>query len=124
MRKGFLFLALFVIAQGCATYKYASNVKMVSFSDDVTKGKSVGNVRGEDCTWTVLGYQLGGLPTIDRAFINTKKQASTTQSAGFSSSADQADALRYVNNVTTENEGFNAGIVAKQCLVVTGVGYR
>lgn len=124
MRKGILFLAVFVIAQGCATYKYANNVKMVSFSDDVSKGKSVGNVRGEDCTWTVAGYKLGGEPTIDKAFINTKKQASTMQSAGFSSAANQADALRYVNNVTTEREGFNAVIVGKDCLVVTGVGYN
>lgn len=124
MRKGLLFVALFVVAQGCASYKYANNVKMVSFSDDISKGKSVGNVRGEDCTWTVFNQPLGGAPTIDKAFINTKKQASTLQSAGFSNTADQADALRYVNNVHTEREGFNAYILKKDCLVVTGVGYR
>lgn len=124
MRKGLLFLALFVAAQGCATYKYANNVKMVSFTDDLSKGKSVGNVRGEDCTWSVLDYKLGGAPTIDKAFINTKKQADTLQSAGFSNSANQSDALRYVNNVSTERSGFNAYIVGKDCLVVTGVGYK
>ncbi len=124
MRKGLLFEALFVVAQGCAIYKYANNVKMVSFSDDISKGKSVGNVRGEDCTWSVLQYKLGGAPTIDKAFINTKKQANTLQSAGFSGSAAQADALRYVLNVHTENEGFNAYVLKKDCLVVTGVGYR
>jgi hypothetical protein len=124
MRNGFLLLALFVTAQGCATYKYANNVKMVSFSDDLSKGKSVGNVRGEDCTWSVLNKPLGGAPTIDRAFINTRKQADTLQSAGFSNSANQADALRYVNNVSTERSGFNAGLIGKDCLVVTGVGYK
>jgi hypothetical protein len=125
MRKGLLFLALFVTAQGCATYKYANNVKMVSFSDDLTKGKSVGNVRGEDCTWSVLNQPLGGAPTIDKAFINTRKQASTIESAGFSSSgANNNEGLRYVNNVSTEREGFNAYLFGKDCLVVTGVGYR
>ena len=43
-------------------------MKQVSFSDDVKKGQAVGNIRGEDCTWTVLGYKLGGDPTLDRAF--------------------------------------------------------
>lgn len=124
MRKGLLFLALFVTAQGCATYKYANNVKMVAFTDDLSKGKSVGNVRGEDCTWSVLNNPLGGAPTIDKAFINTRKQADTLQSAGFSNAANQADALRYVNNVSTERSGFNAGLFAKDCLVVTGVGYK
>src|SRR5690606_24440018 len=111
---------IFVLAQGCATYKYANNVKMVSFSDDVSKGKSVGNIRGEDCTWKFFGQALGGAPTIDKAFINTRKQASTVQSAGFSSAANQADALRYVNNVSTERSGFDAYIVGKDCLIVTG----
>jgi hypothetical protein len=124
MRKVVLVSALFVVAQGCASYKYANNVKMVSFSDDITKGKSVGNVRGEDCTWKVLNQPLGGAPTIDKAFINTKKQASSLQSAGFSSTSNQADALRYLNNVHTEREGFDAYIFAKDCLVVTGVGYK
>ena len=32
--------------------------------------------------------------------------------------------LAYVNNVNTRNDGFNAGIVAKNCIVVSGVGYR
>jgi hypothetical protein len=123
MRKGFLFIALFVVAQGCATYKYANNVKMVAFSDDLSKGKSVGNVRGEDCTWSVFNNPMGGAPTIDKAFINTRKQADAVQSAGFSN-ATQADSIRYVNNVSTERAGFNAGIVGKDCLVVTGIGYK
>ena len=75
-------------------------------------------------TWTVFNQPLGGAPTIDKAFINTKKQANTMQSAGLSTTADQADALRYVLNVHTEREGFNAYVLKKDCLVVTGVGYR
>lgn len=112
---------------GCATYNYAQNVKMVSFDDNGQKGKSVGNIRGEDCTWTVLGYQLGGVPTVDRAFRNARNQAGTMESAGidFSGGKDRGGApLRYVNNVSTANDGFNAGVIAKTCIVVTGVGYQ
>ncbi|MCB9024698.1 MAG: hypothetical protein H6625_00135 [Bdellovibrionaceae bacterium] len=126
MRKIMLISLLGLILGGCATYNYAEKVKMVSFDDDVSKGKSVGPVRGEDCTWTVLGYQLGGLPTLDRAFINARNQAGTLESAGLKSSdKSNRDQLRYINNVQTRPDGFNAaGIVAKNCIVVTGVAYK
>lgn len=123
MKKMFLLGAL--VCCGCATYNYADNVKMISFDENLEKGKSVGQVRGEDCTWNVLGYQLGGLPTIDRAFNNARFGADSLESAGFSSSKGQkTDGLRYVNNVTTKRDGFNAGIVGKNCIVVTGMGYK
>jgi hypothetical protein len=113
---------------GCATYNYAESVKTVAFSDDVKKGASVGNIRGEDCTWALLGYKLGGDPTLDRAFINAKNQAGGMESAGFGDVTDKTKArgesLRYVNNVHTSRDGFNAGVVAKNCVVVTGIGYK
>jgi len=121
----FLTLGLSMLCS-CATYNYAQKVKTISFDDNITKGQAVGPIRGEDCTWTVLGNPLGGAPTIDKAFINAKNGAGALTSAGFSS-LDKADAskqIRYINNATTANEGFNAYLFSKQCLVVTGVGYR
>lgn len=121
----FLTLGLLVLSS-CATYNYAQKVKTISFDDNITKGKAVGPIRGEDCTWTVLGNQLGGQPTIDKAFINAKNGAGALTSAGLGS-LDKTDAskqIRYINNATTANEGFNAYLFGKQCLVVTGVGYR
>jgi hypothetical protein len=97
---------------GCASYNYAQNVKLVGFQDNIEKGTSIGNIRGEDCTWNVLGYQMGGLPTVDKAFISARNQSGNGQ------------ALRYANNVTTSNEGFSAGLFGKKCIVVKGVGYR
>lgn len=110
----------------CASYNYAHKVKTIAFDDDVSKGKAVGPVRGEDCTWTVLGQQMGGQPTIDKAFINAKEQSGSVGAAGFAALAtqDQTKHIRYINNVTTANEGFNAFVVGKQCLVVTGIGYK
>lgn len=121
------FLSAALGLSGCASYNYAQNLKMVSFEENGVKGKSIGNIRGEDCTWTILGYQLGGAPTLDRAFRNVRNQAGTLESAGL----DISDAknrggspLRYVNNVSTANDGFNAGVMSKTCIVVTGVGYQ
>lgn len=126
MKKIFILLAAMAGLSGCATYNYAQNLKMVSFDDTGAKGQSVGNIRGEDCTWTILGYQMGGVPTVDRAFTNAKNQAGALESAGWNNGGKDRNGptLRYVNNVSTANDGFNAGIVAKQCIVVTGVGYR
>lgn len=110
---------------GCATYNYAEKVKMVGFSDDLQKGKSVGNIRGEDCTWQILGYQLGGAPTVDKAFRHAQNQTDGSSLVGsVSASRNGGGSLRYVLNLSTANDGFNAGLFGKQCIVVTGVGYR
>lgn len=110
----------------CATYNYAQRVKTISFDDNLSKGQAVGPIRGEDCTWSVMGRVLGTAPTIDRAFLNAKSQSGALSSAGLGVLAkeDGSKSIRYINNATTSNEGFNAYVVGKQCLVVTGVGYR
>lgn len=124
MKTSILLTLSLGLLSSCATYNYAQKVKTIAFDDNITKGQAVGPIRGEDCTWTVLGQQFGGLPTIDKAFINAKNQAGALASAGMSSEVDATKQIRYINNATTSNEGFNAYLFGKQCLVVTGVGYR
>jgi len=122
--KRFISILSILLLTSCAQYQYANKVKMVSFDDNVKKGKSVGRIEGKDCTWMVLGYWLGGQPTVDKAFMNAQDQAGALASAGLKK-ADAKNRLRYMNNVSTENEGWNAaGLVGKQCLVVKGAGYR
>lgn len=125
MRRLGLCALIALMSTGCATYNYAQNVKTISFSDDLAKGQSVGNVRGEDCTWNILGYQMGGIPTVDRAFSHARNQTDGSSLVGSMSSKQTSNGqLRYINNVNTANDGFNAVIFGKQCIVVTGVGYR
>ena len=125
MKKILLVLTV-LVAAGCTTYPIAQQVKMVSFEDNVEKGKSVGPITGEDCIWSVLGYRLGGRPTLDKAMANARNQSGGGSLDSFKSSKDtnNTNALRYINNVSTENDGFNAVVVAKECLVVKGAGYR
>lgn len=125
MRRLGLCALIALMGTGCATYNYAQNVKTVAFTDDLTKGTSVGNIRGEDCTWQILGYQLGGMPTVDRAFTHARNQTDGSSLSGSLNSKQTANGqLRYINNVNTKNDGFNAGLFGKSCIVVTGVGYR
>jgi hypothetical protein len=112
---------------GCATYQYAKDVRLVSFEDNVGKGKSVGPIQGEDCVWSVLGYKLGGIPTLDKAFASARNQTSSGITDSFSHGdqvASNDKAIRYINNVSTSYDGFNAVVVGKQCLIVKGTGYR
>jgi hypothetical protein len=116
-----------ILASGCATAKYSKNLKMVSFDDDVSRGKSAGPIQGEDCVWSLLGYRLGGSPTLDRAFASARNQSSSGFTQAFSGNAGTTTsdrAIRYINHATTENDGFDAVLVAKQCLIVKGTGYR
>ncbi len=125
MGKIILISLLGLVASGCATYNYAEKVKMVSFDDNVKKGKSIGPMRGEDCTWRIGAYKLGGAPTLDRAFINARNQAGSMEAAGFKFSDKPNKAqIRYINKVQTRNDGFNAIIFGKTCIVVTGVAYK
>ncbi len=126
MKTSFFLTIGLAFLSSCATYNYAQKVKTIAFDDNITKGQAVGPIRGEDCLWTVLGNPLGGQPTIDKAFINAKTGAGSLASAGFSTleKTDASKQIRYINNATTSNEGFNAYLFGKQCLVVTGVGYR
>ena len=125
MKRMLLVASLTLASAGCATYNYAQNVKTIGFTDDLTKGKSVGNIRGEDCTWHIAGYQLGGAPTVDRAFTHARNQTDGSSFSGsMTSSKSNGNDLRYINNVNTQNDGFDAVLFGKRCIVVTGVGYR
>jgi hypothetical protein len=96
-------------SSACTTYQLAKDVKMVSFDDNVSTGHSVGPVRGEDCQSFVLGYPIGEPPTLDKAFADARKENGS---------------LRYMNNVATENSGFNAVVYRQRCVVVKGAGYK
>lgn len=123
MKKISLFIFTVIGLVGCSSYQHAQNVKMISFSDDVSKGQSVGMIEGQDCTWHVMGYKLGGEPTISKAFSNTQHQADGVASAGLKD-AKNGNNLRYVNNVSTERGGFDAKIFGKDCLMVKAQGYK
>jgi hypothetical protein len=116
--------ALLATCTGCASYNYAQNVKLISFSDNPEQGPSVGNIHGEDCTWNILGYQMGGLPTVDRAFEHIRNQTDGGSLAGSMTHNQKSNGgVRYLNNVSTKNDGFNAVLFGKTCIVVTGVGH-
>ena len=110
----------------CVSYKYAENVKMLSFEETVDGAKSVGPVEGRDCVWSLFGYALGGGLTIDRAFANARSQSSTGIQTAFVGGNDSltANSIKYLNNVSTSYDGFNAVVIGKNCLVVKGLGLR
>lgn len=101
-------LLLFGLLPGCTQYPYAKNVKMLSYEDNVMVGKAVGPVRGESCQAQVMGRPIGEPATLDKAMAAARTD----------------NKIRYLNNISTESTGFNAGVYARTCLAVKGTGYE
>jgi hypothetical protein len=94
---------------GCASHTLSRNVKMISYDDDATRGKTIGPVTGESCHWKVLGYSVTNNASFDAALSDARLKA---------------QGARYLNNVSTETDGFDAYFAAKDCLLVKGVAYK
>jgi hypothetical protein len=123
--KGAVIMSL-VLTAACTSYPIAQDIKMVSFDDNVAKGQSVGPIRGEDCVWSVMGYEIGGKPTLDKAMASARTQTGSGITDTFKSSKNSmnTNVIRYMDNVSTDRDGFNAVFVGKQCLIVKGTGYK
>jgi hypothetical protein len=122
--KGALALAaLAPLWTGCVTYSDVKEIKMVGFSEDVSKGKSVGQFESDDCVYRILGYSLGGAPDVSKAIANarTRKKTSITEVAG--EQGPEGQPIRYASNISASYDGFDAFVFGKSCIVVKGVGY-
>jgi hypothetical protein len=94
---------------GCASYTMAKNVKLIGYDEDSSKGKSMGEVRGESCAWQLFGRPVTSPVSLDVAMSDVRARQGM---------------VRYIRNVSTINDGFDAVFVKKHCLVVKAVAYR
>ncbi len=123
---GFVLFASLLFFNSCASYKYSKQTKLVALTTDITRGPSIGPIEGRDCRWTLFGINLSQGPTLDRAIQDA---LSRTQLETITASSDSVTPsppsvrIRYINNISTTNEGYHLGIVAKKCLVLSGVGH-
>lgn len=118
-----LFLALQLAA--CASYNIAKNLNFVSFDENAKSDslKSIGPVDGKDCTWYVAGYAIGEDPTVRKAFASAAAQEEGSLIPG-QQSTKKGDSLKVVKNIAVESGGFNLWLVSRQCMIVTGAGFR
>src|SRR4051794_3639543 len=75
-------------SSGCASYTMAKNVKLIGYDEDSSKGKSIGEVRGESCAWKILGRPVTSPVSLDRAMSDVRAQQGS---------------VRYIRNVSTDN---------------------
>lgn len=106
---GLSLVAALVSLGGCATYTMAKNVKLIGYDEDVSKGKSIGEVRGESCSWKVFGKPVSRPVSLDEAMTDVRSRTGS---------------IRYIKNVSTDNDGFDAVLFSKSCLVVKAVAYQ
>jgi|GEM_PF-1052154 len=133
-RPVYMVLILILILGGCSTFDYSKQLKQVAFTDNIKKGKSIGPIEGRDCVWQFFGLPIGTRPSMDRALKAAMKNYHLTgaeinsssrdeQNSAKNQKAEDTNAIRYINNIITANEGFNFGVFRKQCLIVSGIGY-
>jgi uncharacterized lipoprotein YmbA len=118
-----LFLAAELTA--CASASVAQKLNFVAFEDQVKVDQltSAGNIDGKDCTWYVGGYALGMDPSVRNAFTNAASQHEGSLIPGQKMESKGAP-LKVVRNISVEENGFNAYIASRRCVIVTGAGFR
>ncbi len=113
-----------LFASGCTTYRDVKEIKMLGFSDDVSKGQSVGQFESDDCVYHVMGYSLGTNPNVSRAIANARtRKKSNVVDVIHQENANSGKPIRYATNIEASNGGFDAVVFGKRCVVVRGVGY-
>jgi hypothetical protein len=124
MNKFILTLPMLLLL-GCATANVSKNLKMVAFDEkvDADNLKSVGNVEGKDCTWYVFGYGVGLAPDARSAFQSAANQTEQSLIPGQETKA-KGPGLKMVRNVSVQDGGFNAWLLRRSCIIVTGVGFQ
>lgn len=121
--KGLLLVAACGLAS-CQTVQQAKELKLVGFDENVSKGKNIGPIEGGDCVYKILGYWLGGQPTLQRAMMNARKgKTSTITDSGGGESSGTGD-IRYFNNAVVSNDGFDAYVFGKTCINITATGFK
>jgi hypothetical protein len=73
MQRVHIIALLLAFLTGCTQYQYAKNVKLLSYEDNITVGKSVGPIRGEHCQKRVMGYPIGEPATLDKAMASARE---------------------------------------------------
>ena len=118
------FLFVFISLPACTSYRTAKNIKLVGFSDNIVKGRAIGQVKGDDCTFMVLGAMLGGPPTISTAIANARQNRRAEFGDFLGGQTKSRGGIRYMNNLSARPTGFNVGGFGKSCIEVTGLGYK
>lgn len=117
--KGIVIFLL--MSAGCASTQTAKQFRYIGYEASPTPQKSAGNIEGKDCSWSVLGYSLGQ-PTVRSAFLNAAAQKREGFVPGQSGEM-KGPPLKSARNVTVENDGFNAWVLSRSCVMVTAEGY-
>lgn len=112
------------LLMGCTTVQEVREIKLVSFDDDIKKGKSIGEVESNDCVYHIMGYWLGGAPTVRKSLANSRKQRKSSLTDVVAANYDSdAETVRYIKNVQFEHTGFNYYFFGKRCITTKGLGY-
>lgn len=123
--KIFWLMSAGYLTLSCTSFRPMNEIKHIGFQTEVQKGKSVGQIEGDDCAFGVLGYWIGGNTSIGKALANARTGKKTTiADVANSSGGIEEGGVRYLNNVRYEHTGWDAYVAAKSCIQVSAKGYK
>ena len=111
----------------CTSYTPLKKLKHLGFDrDNVKKGKYINKVSGKDCSYTVLGYNIGQM-RIDEALANAragiKGGVLSDLNVNKNNSASAAD-FRYITDLSMNYEFDNYVLFSQSCVKVAGRAYK
>lgn len=126
----FTFLLSGLTACQTTTLTYMKNVKLVSFTGEAVKAKSVGPVYGESCSSSGLSSMIAGSQegSPDKALISLRQGTTEGSVAGILGNQNKGNTvdISYVNNVSLSYKEKDGGLVngVQKCYVAKGLGYK
>lgn len=111
----FGFLLSVAVTSSCTTPLYMHNVKLLSYTKNPYRGKSLGRVKGEDCSWKIFDISIGDADV---------EQAMTKAKTGSTDLTRGKYQVSYFKNMQCRVTSQDYFIVKNTCYEVSGTGYR
>ena len=100
---------------------------VASSAAEPQKSEQTGPIVGRKCAWHFFSASFSNPPSVQQALNSAMINRNETQweaIAGSSSTeAIQLNEIRLINNIVVETSGFDAWLIGRQCVFVSGLGY-
>lgn len=129
MKLVVLFVFSFFSFLGCASKKYTDtrSIRTIAATSKIHGLRNAGYVTAKDCSWSFLGL-AASRPSYSDAFENAISMDKSTLwqdvKGEFTSNPKfKKFKIKLLNNIQTDQEGWNLYVLGKQCLKLRAVAY-
>lgn len=109
----------------CSSYQIAQSVKLVSFVKEPARAPAAILLHGQDCRHSLFGIDFGPLPSADLSVRDAQMNYNSVSSLRLPATPAEsalAPRIRYINNFSLQESGFDTWVYARTCLIARGGG--